>query len=211
MAEADLRARARRLESELDSKLVQLSRLEGASPAYAALAQEIERTLADLGEANDAMSREAATSPGGSATAMHKLQRHREILHDLQQEFSKAKTAQKAATERSQLLSSVRDDIREHRATTHTTDALLRERNAIGASCRAADEVLAQAAANRDALATQRGGFGTMSGKLSQLSSLAPQINSLLGAIQRRQKRDKIILGVVIGLCTALLLWSGFG
>ena len=37
------------------------------------------------------------------------------------------------------------------------------------------------------------------------------QIDALLGAISRRQKRDKVILGVVIGLCTTLLLWSGFG
>ena len=99
------RARARRLESELDSKLVQLSRAEATGTA-GPLVQEIERLLGELHEVNDIMSREAGDTPGGTATAMHKLQRHREILHDLQQEFSKSKAALKAATERSQLLSS---------------------------------------------------------------------------------------------------------
>ena len=182
---SEARAQARRLETTLDSKLVQLSRLDVGGGAAAPLVQEIERLLADLGEANDAMSREAVGAPGGTATAMHKLQRHREILHDLQQEFAKSKAALKAATERSELLSSVRDDIREHRcAVSSTSDALLRERNAINASNRAADDVLGQAAATRDALATQRGGFGTMGGKLTQIASLAPQAR----AAPRREK-----------------------
>ena len=212
---SDTRTRARRLESELDSKLVQLSRLDDASQALTdarnqTLMQEIERLLADLAETNDAMSREAADAPGGAAT-MHKLQRHREILHDLQSEFAKSKANLHAANERSQLLSSVREDIREHRcAASRASDALLRERNAINASGRAADEILGQAAATRDQLAQQRGGFGSMSGKLKQLSSLAPQIGSLLGAISRRQKRDKIIIACVIGVCTAVLIINGF-
>lgn len=207
----DTRSRARRLESELDSKLVQLGRLDDAV-AHGPLIAEMESKLAALGEVNDAMSREAVDAPGGTATAMHRLQRHREILHDLQQEFAKAKASLKKATERSQLLSSVREDIREHRcAASCASDALLRERNAINANCRAADEVLGQAGATRDALAAQRGGFAGMSGKLQQLSSLAPQINGLLGMISRRQKRDKIILGLVAGVCMSLLLYSGFG
>ena len=43
------------------------------------------------------------------------------------------------------------------------------------------------------------------------IGSCCAQINNLLGAINRRQKRDKIILGVVIGLCTVLMLHYGMG
>ena len=71
--------------------------------------------------------------------------------------------------------------------------------------------MLGQAAATRDALQTQRGGFGGMSGKLKQLAALAPQVNNMLGAINRRQKRDKVIFGVVIGVCTFVMIMSGFG
>ena len=52
---------------------------------------------------------------------MHMLQRHREILHDFQQEYNKNKAALKLATERSELLSSVREDIREHRSAANRT------------------------------------------------------------------------------------------
>lgn len=202
-------ARARRLETELDAKLAQLSRADASSsaPTTKSLLNEIEALLQELGEVNDSMSREAsaATGGGGTATAMHKLQRHREILHDFQQEFARSKQSIHAATERSQLLSSVREDIREHRDS-RQSDALLRERNAIGASSRAADDVLGQAAATRDSLNAQRGGFGSMAGKLSMIAGLAPQIDSLMVMIQRRQKRDKIVLGVLVGVCTACLL-----
>ena len=205
--------RCRRLEGDLDSKLAQLSRQEDSSSGAAVgLIREIETQLQDLEQVNDQMSREAMDSPGGTATAMHKLQRHREILHDFQQEFARSRAQLRQATERSQLLSSVRETISEHRyAASQASDALLRERNAIAASGRAADEVLGQAAATRDALNAQRGGFGSMSGKLGALSALAPQIDSLISAISRRHKRDKIILAVTFGVCTGLLLLYGFG
>ena len=75
--------RCRRLEGDLDSKLAQLSRQEDSSSGAAVgLIREIETLLQDLEQVNDQMSREAMDSPGGTATAMHKLQRHREILHD---------------------------------------------------------------------------------------------------------------------------------
>jgi Golgi SNAP receptor complex protein 1 len=209
----DARSRARRLEGNLDSKLAQLSRSSSQDDrGGAGLEREIEALLQDLEQVNDQMSREAMDGPGGTATAMHKLQRHREILHDFQQEFARCRSQQRQAMERSQLLSSVRETISEHRcAASQASEALLRERNAISASGRAADEVLGQAAATRDALHAQRGGFGAMTGKLGALASLAPQVNSLINAIGRRQKRDKIILAVAFGLCTALLLWYGFG
>ena len=210
---ATVRQCCRRLEGDLDSKLAQLSRQEDSSSGAAVgLSREIETLLQDLEQVNDQMSREAMDSPGGTATAMHKLQRHREILHDFQQEFARSRAQLRQATERSQLLSSVRETISEHRyAASQASDALLRERNAIAASGRAADEVLGQAAATRDALNAQRGGFGSMSGKLGALSALAPQIDSLISAISRRHKRDKIILAVTFGVCTGLLLLYGFG
>ena len=161
---AETRTRARRLENEIDSKLVQLSACSSsgaaaASAGFPQLQQETESLLQQLGEVNDTMSHEAASgNSGGTATAMHMLQRHREILHDFQQEFNKSKATLKAATERSELLSSVRQDIREHRhAASRASEALLRERSAIHASGRSADEVIGQAQATRDALSTQRG------------------------------------------------------
>ena len=74
----EARSRARRLEGSLDSKLAQLSRSSQDDRGGAGLVREIEVLLQDLEQANDQMSREAMDGPGGTATAMHKLQRHRE-------------------------------------------------------------------------------------------------------------------------------------
>ena len=91
----ELRREARRLENELDAKLVQYSRLDndertgsssdgsGRAPLQREIEREIEQQLQQLAEANDRMSREAANAT--SATTMHTLQRHREILHDFTQ------------------------------------------------------------------------------------------------------------------------------
>ena len=38
----------------------------------------------------------------------------------------------------------------------------------------------------------------------------AAQVNSLIGAISRRQKREKIIIAAVIGTCTSLMIIYGF-
>ena len=153
------RARARKLENEIDSKLVQLSRLD-ATGGTSQLQQEIEAALQQLTDVNDRLSHDASSSgPGSTATTMHMLQRHREILHDFQQDFAKSKASLRAAAERSELLSSVREEIREHRsAEMRASEALLRERGAIHASERAADDIIGQAQATRDALKVQRGG-----------------------------------------------------
>ena len=156
---SESRSRARRLENELDGKLLQLGRIDaGGAGGASHLYQEVEDVLQKLGEVNDMMSREAAdTGPGSTATTMHMLKRHREILHDFQQDFNKSKAALKATSERNELLSSVRKDIRDHRsAASSATGALVRERNAIHAAERNADEVMEQAAATREALMTQR-------------------------------------------------------
>ena len=62
-----------------------------------------------------------------------------------------------------------------------------------------------------ESLLNQRGVFDGMGGKLMQLSAVAPQMNALIGKIGIRKKRDKLILGAVIGVCTTLLLLYAFG
>ena len=219
-----LRKQTRKVETDLDLKLVQYSRLDGGDEgssssapkrpekSSAVLQREIEQLLRQLGEVNDSMSRHTSTATGGAASTMHVLQRHREILHDFTQEFHKTRQNLQRSDERQQLLSSVRQDIREHRSNEQrATDALLRERNAIAGSARLADDAIGQATAMRESLLNQRGVFDGMGGKLMQLSAVAPQMNALIGKIGIRKKRDKLILGAVIGVCTTLLLLYAFG
>lgn len=38
-----------------------------------------------------------------------------------------------------------------------------------------------------------------------------PALNSIIGMINSRRRRDSVIMGSVIGVCTLLLLWFIFG
>ena len=50
--------------------------------------------------------------------------------------------------------------------------------------------------------------FGRMGGHfLTEIAAASPQINAMIGYIGRRKKRDKLVLGTVIGLCSGFLLW----
>ena len=87
---------ARKLESELDMKIAAYGKLcsgyeYGHSTGESGLAAdqqlqskagEIQRLLARLGDANDAM---RSTLSGGADARSHTLARHRDILHDFQQ------------------------------------------------------------------------------------------------------------------------------
>lgn len=207
----ELRREARRLEHALDSAMVQFGRLDlsepGSSGAFEARAEEIEGMLQNLQDVNDQLSRQASSATGSAASTMHVLQRHREILHDFMQEFSKTKHNLKLADERQQLLSSVREDIIEHRSSARSaTDTLLRERNAIHNSDRAINEILGQAESAKFNLNSQRTVFYNVGSKLGLLSDIAPKINNLISSIGRRKSRDKLIMGLVVGGCTSLFL-----
>lgn len=210
----DLRREARRLENRLDAKLAHFGNLELSSSharhSNESAAADIDATLQQLRDVNDAMSRHHAAGGapvGGTASTMQLLQRHREILTDFSLEYSKLKANLQKSDERQRLLESARDDISHHydvRAS--SSDMLLRERNAIHNSERMADDVLSHAEATKMALNAQREVFGGVGSKLQSLASVSPQINSIIAAIQGKRKRDRTILGLVIGICTSLFI-----
>lgn len=213
---AELRKQARSIENQLDAKLVQYSRLDTGSCGTSAssgretpalLQRDIEQLLSQLGEVNDKMSRGMGEG-GGLAASMHVLQRHREILHDFTQEFNKTRANLRASDERDQLLSSVQQDIRDARKSAGSgQDVLLRERNALQNTNRMTDDLVGQATAQLGALNEQRSTFGGIGSKLTEIAAASPQINAMIGYLARRKKRDKLVLGAVIGLCSGGLLW----
>ncbi len=214
---AELRKQARSVENQLDAKLVQYSRLDtgggGTSVSSgretpALLQRDIEQLLSQLGEVNDQMSRGKMGEGGGIAASMHVLQRHREILHDFTQEFNKTRSNLKVSDEREQLLSSVQQDIRDARKSAGSgQDVLLRERNSLQSTNRMTDDLVGQATAQLGALGEQRSTFSGIGSKLTEIAAASPQINAMIGFLARRKKRDKLVLGAVIGLCSGTLLW----
>ncbi|CAG8529981.1 6073_t:CDS:2 [Funneliformis caledonium] len=128
-----LRKQARQLENELEQKLTSYSKIAaqvGRSVGYGlgskkndgmagnsseAMELELEELIKKLTSVVNSMA-EVVDRPSTTSTnpsMMHMLQRHRDILYDYSKEFKKTKANIQAAKNHSDLLSSVREDIRQ--------------------------------------------------------------------------------------------------
>lgn len=221
----DLRREARKLESDLDMKLSSYAKLggmlahggrieKGSTPdvlggdgSWKSMEMEIESLLEKLVDVNDSMSR-CAVAAAPTASVTQKLARHRDILHEFTQEFKRTRGNISSLREHAELLTSVRNDISEYKASGNSSPgpSLLRERAAIHGNITQIDEVIIQAQSTKGALSTQRSMFMEIEGKVKHLSDRFPIIRSVLGAIKRKRSRDTIILAAVIAACTLFLL-----
>ncbi|GLJ49073.1 hypothetical protein SUGI_1035210 [Cryptomeria japonica] len=221
----DLRREARKIEGDLDVKLSSYAKLGGrlahggytdagsstdviaGDRSWKSMEMEIQSLLEKLLDTNDAMSRSAAAAtPTTSVT--QKLARHRDILHEFTQEFKRTKGNINAMREHAELLTSVRNDISEYRASGSMSPgpSLLRERAAIHGSITQIDDVISQAQATKGVLSSQRTLFVEIQGKVKHLSDKFPVIRGLLGAIKRKRSKDTLILSAVIAGCTVFLI-----
>mmetsp|Transcript_69977 Transcript_69977/g.145875 ORF Transcript_69977/g.145875 Transcript_69977/m.145875 type:complete len:229 (+) Transcript_69977:293-979(+) len=208
----DVRKRARRLEADIDGKLVAYNRVSVSQTGDSfttSLASELESLLAQLSETHQDMGRCVKDlAAGEGARQSHVLQRHRELLHEYEKEFRKIKANIKEQRERDDLLHSVRKDIGEYKsAASARTDPLLRERGAATNSIKTADQVLESAQTTFDALRNQRQLYSSIGSKLSAFRARLPTIDSLVGRIQRRKKFESIVLAIVLATCAIVVLY----
>ncbi|GKV12884.1 hypothetical protein SLEP1_g23971 [Rubroshorea leprosula] len=219
----ELRREARKIEGDLDVKLSSYAKLGtrfnqggfvdagsptlGSSRSWKSMEMEIQSLLEKLLDTNDALSR-CAASAAQTTSVTQKLARHRDILHEFTQEFRRIKGNINSMREHAELLSSVRDDISEYKASGSMSPKkqLLRERAAIHGSIAHIDDVINQAQTTRAVLGSQRALFGDVQGKVKLLSDKFPIIRGLLGSIRRRRSRDTLILSAVIAACTLFLI-----
>ncbi|XP_042505909.1 Golgi SNAP receptor complex member 1-2 [Macadamia integrifolia] len=219
----ELRKEARKIEGDLDVKLSSYAKLGtrfnqgsyadtgsptlGSSRSFKSMDMEIQSLLEKLVDANDAMSRCAAsTTPTTSVT--QKLARHRDILHEFTQEFKRIKGNINSMREHAELLMSVRDDISEHKVSGSMSPRmqLLRERASIHGNISHIDDVINQAQTTKAVLSSQRSLLGDVQGKVKLLSDKFPVIRGLLGAIRRKRSKDTLILSGVIAACTLFMI-----
>uniref|UniRef100_A0A8C7FC80 Golgi SNAP receptor complex member 1 n=1 Tax=Oncorhynchus kisutch TaxID=8019 RepID=A0A8C7FC80_ONCKI len=227
----DLRKQARQLENELDLKLVSFSKLctsysssrdgrRGDSNSdtapllnnstqdrmFETMSGEIEQLLAKLTGVNDKMA-EYTSTPGVTslnAALMHTLQRHRDILQDYTHEFHKTKANFLAIREREDLLGSVRKDIETYKSgsgvNNRRTELFLKEH----------EHLRNIAMATKENMTSQRGLLKSIQSRVNTLANRFPAINNLVQRLNLRKRRDSLILGGVIGVCTILLLLYAF-
>ena len=84
---------------------------------------------------------------------------------------------------------------------------MLAERSRIDNSHNVADSVLSQAYAVNESFSLQRESLASINRRIVGAASQVPGINSLIGRIGAKKRRDGIILGSFIALCFLMLLW----
>ncbi|KAJ5068203.1 golgi snap receptor complex member 1 [Anaeramoeba ignava] len=138
------------------------------------------------------------------------IERNETRLHDLMLEFRKLKQRISEFQERSDLLDSVRNDIKQYKKSNKnltTTDLLLRERNSLDQTDQTLSNVLNLANSTDQKVNEQGNRFQGIGGKVQNVSGLMPGISNLLTAIKTRKNLNAVILGVIIGICLCILFW----
>lgn len=183
---------------------------------FETMSVEIEQLLAKLTGVNDKMA-EYTSTPGVTslnAALMHTLQRHRDILQDYTHEFHKTKSNFMAIREREDLLGSVRKDIETYKSgsgvNNRRTELFLKEHEHLRNSDRLIDDTISIAMATKENMTSQRGWLKSIQSRVNTLANRFPAINNLIQRINLRKRRDSLILGGVIGVCTILLLLYAF-
>lgn len=138
------------------------------------------------------------------------VQRYLTILQDWQSDIDKTVARVKQAADRHELLSGSNSD-NGMNVQDPAMDHLLRERNHINGSMRAADSVLGQAGQIHSDLRGQGRSLRTSGSVLAQLGQKVPGLNHLVEQIRRKRSRDDYIVAGVISSCVLFTLWYIFG
>ncbi|KAI9819906.1 MAG: hypothetical protein M1827_006476 [Pycnora praestabilis] len=216
---AQLRQQARSLETQTETLFHTYSQYASTSNIPQKSTEDESRTeaqLQDILERRESLisqlsrlldSESALTS---SALKQNNLSRHREVLLDHRRELSRLRSNITDARNRANLLSNVRSDIDAYRSSNPSTaeaEYMLDERQRIDNSHSMADSVLSQAYAVNENFGVQRETLANINRRIVGAASQVPGINSLIGRIGAKKRRDGIILGSFIAFCCLMLLF----
>lgn len=145
-------------------------------------------------------------------TKLHHLQRHREVLSEHQQEFSRIRSDIGHARNQTNLMSSVKNDIDAYRSgsgdpESMENDYMLQERSRLDHSHHMTDSVLSQAYETREEFGRQRQLLSQMNRRIMQSVSKIPGINTVISKINTRKKRDSLIMACLISFCMLMLFY----
>ncbi|CEI64772.1 hypothetical protein FVEN_g3276 [Fusarium venenatum] len=130
-------------------------------------------------------------------TFQRKLADHKKNLIHLRSNLQEARN-------RANLLSNVQSDIDQYRQNNPEAaeaDYMLQERNRIDNSNNMADNVLSQAYAVNDSFNLQRETLASINRRITHAASQVPGINTLIGRISAKKRRDGIIMGSFVAFC----------
>ncbi|KAK9389875.1 snare region anchored in the vesicle membrane C-terminus-domain-containing protein [Lipomyces mesembrius] len=217
---AQLRSQARQLESQTESLFLAYSSFSQHPPPTATeeeikVVKELEEALAKREDILNTLSRILDSEQVSSATKLHHLQRHKEILVEHQKEFIRLKGVVEYERQHANLLSSVRNDIDTFRSTSSSApvdprreaDYMLNERTRIDRSNNMVDGILSQAYATREEFGRQRQVLMNIQRRVTSTASRIPGINTIVAKINTRKKRDSLIIATLLSVCILFLFF----
>ncbi|KAI1096231.1 V-snare-domain-containing protein [Rostrohypoxylon terebratum] len=210
---AQLRQQARSLESQTETLFHTYSQFSTAANIPAKPTKEERETEAKLEEILD--KREIVVNQLGrllnseasltsSALKQNNLSLLREKLAEHRRDLGRLRSGLQEARNRSNLLSNVRDDIQTYRANNPEAaeaEYMLDERNRIDNSHNMVDSVLSQAYATNENFIVQRETLANINRRITMAASQVPGLNTIIGKISARKRRDSIIMGSFIAFC----------
>uniref|UniRef100_A0A4Y0BN99 Golgi SNAP receptor complex member 1 n=1 Tax=Anopheles funestus TaxID=62324 RepID=A0A4Y0BN99_ANOFN len=220
-----LRKQARHLENDIDMKLIAFNKVGvGAASStgtasntdtspllgdhvFESLSLEIEQMLDKLSNINEKMSE----IPNSGAAVMHVLQRHREILHGYRQEYLKIQANHTTRMEREELLrGSGLGTSSPSTSGLSRRDMYLKENTHLHSSSSLVNDQISIAMETKEHLTSQRQHLKRFQTRMHDISNRFPLISSLIQRINIRKRRESLIIGGVIAVCTILLLLYAF-
>ncbi|KAF8808129.1 V-snare-domain-containing protein [Phlegmacium glaucopus] len=212
-----LHRQCRTLENLFDSKLTSYSQLassisrpgrdiesSGSSERWKDLELELDDLSVKLEEINEQLATLARTPELMSASMLRAIQRHKELQQDSMRELKRTKANAKHALDQANLLSGVRNDIDAYKSS--AADSLLAERGRIDSSHSMTDDIIEQAYETRSEFSRQRASLASINTRMIHVIGTMPGINNLVSMIKTRRRRDSIIIGLLIGVCTIIIL-----
>lgn len=201
---------ARALEAECDRLLSRYAaQTQMPGPATSDIEAQLDANLAELARKVDDLL-VLATTPGAPNTAHLQAVRHREILDDFKENYTRLSSVIAQARNRHDLLSSVRSDIRAHQhAVAGNEEAYYAdERALIDRSDSMADTLLARAQETRAELFHQQSLLKSVQRRALQIASRVPGINTLISKVNSRQRRNSLTLVAVVVVCICVLFFA---
>ncbi|KAK5990840.1 Golgi SNAP receptor complex member 1 [Cladobotryum mycophilum] len=216
---AQLRQQARSLENQTENLFHTYSQFSTASTIPSkptAEERDIESKLEEVLDKRDNVISQLArlldseASLNTSALKQNNLSLLREKLSSHRRDLARLRTVLQQARDRANLLSNVQSDIDEYRANNPEAaeaDYMLGERNRIDRSHDVTDSVLSQAYAINESFVVQRETLANINRRITMAASHVPGLNSLIGRITTKKKRDGILMGCFIAFCFIIFFW----
>lgn len=216
---AQLRQQARSLEAQTETLFhtySQYSTVSNIPPSPTPEEKKTEARLQEILEKRDSVISQLArlldSEPTltSSALKQNNLALLREKLSEHRRDLSRLRSNLDHARNHANLLGNVRADIESYRANNPEAaeaDYMLEERRRVENSHSVIDGVLSQAYATQENFVLQRETLANINRRITLAASKVPGLNSLIGKISARKRRDGIIMGSFIAFCFVVFWW----